>query len=150
MKTGVLPAISIAVVILGFTWLTRQQQVGNIQTELYATIVGLTSLVLGAWSWNVTRGFFKQDSNQKTLKNSNDSLTIAHEPNQKNNPISLSKRELEVLLLLADGLSNQEMAEKLFVSVNTVKTHLARLYDKLGAKRRTEALQIARKLNFIP
>ena len=59
-------------------------------------------------------------------------------------------RELEVLQLMADGLCNKEMAERLFISENTVKTHCSRLFDKLGAGRRTQAVQMARGLRLIP
>ena len=57
--------------------------------------------------------------------------------------LELTRRELEVLQLMADGLSNKEMAERLFISENTVKTHCSRLFDKLGAGRRTQAVQMA-------
>ena len=60
----------------------------------------------------------------------------------------LSQREREVLALLAQGLSNKELARALSVSENTVKTHLANLYAKLGARRRTEALAAARRLGL--
>lgn len=60
----------------------------------------------------------------------------------------LSPREMEVLLLMAEGKSNQEIADGLFVSANTVKTHLARIYEKLEVKRRTEAVSKARKLGI--
>jgi ATP/maltotriose-dependent transcriptional regulator MalT len=62
---------------------------------------------------------------------------------------SISKREYDVLELMARGLSNQEIAEKLFVSQNTVKTHLANLFVKLDAKRRTEAIHKAKELGLI-
>lgn len=61
----------------------------------------------------------------------------------------LSPREQHVLALLARGLSNKELARELGVSANTVKTHLANLYDKLGARRRTEAIAAARRLGLI-
>ena len=61
----------------------------------------------------------------------------------------LSDRELEVLQLLADGLSNQEIADKLFVSLNTTKTHLSNLYSKLHVKRRTQAVQKAREMSIL-
>jgi DNA-binding CsgD family transcriptional regulator len=61
---------------------------------------------------------------------------------------SLSVREREVLRLLAQGLSNKELARALSVSENTVKTHLANLYAKLGVGRRTEALAIARRFGL--
>lgn len=64
--------------------------------------------------------------------------------------LGLTPRELEILGLIATGLSNREIAEKLFVSENTVKTHSSRLFDKLGAKRRTQAVQVGKELGLIP
>ncbi len=64
--------------------------------------------------------------------------------------LAITKRELEILGLIAHGLSNREIAEKLFVSENTVKTHSSRLFDKLSAKRRTQAVQRGKELGLIP
>lgn len=64
--------------------------------------------------------------------------------------LGITKRELEILELIAQGMSNREIAEKLFVSENTVKTHSSRLFDKLSAKRRTQAVQIAKENGLIP
>jgi DNA-binding CsgD family transcriptional regulator len=64
--------------------------------------------------------------------------------------LSLTPRELEVLNLIAEGLSTREMAGRLFVSENTVKTHTGRVLEKLGASRRTQAVQLAKQLNLIP
>ena len=64
--------------------------------------------------------------------------------------LGITPREREILELIAAGLSNREMAEKLFVSENTVKTHSSRLFDKLSAKRRTQAVQIGKDLGLIP
>ena len=64
--------------------------------------------------------------------------------------LGLSVRELEVLHELAAGHSNKEIAAQLHVSPNTVKTHVARLFEKLGAKRRTEAIRRARELGIVP
>jgi two-component system, NarL family, response regulator LiaR len=64
--------------------------------------------------------------------------------------IGITAREFEILELIAGGMSNREIAEKLFVSENTVKTHSSRLFDKLSAKRRTQAVQIAKELRLIP
>lgn len=64
--------------------------------------------------------------------------------------LGITARELEILQLIAGGMSNREIAEKLFVSENTVKTHSSRLLDKLSAKRRTQAVQIAKELRLIP
>ena len=63
---------------------------------------------------------------------------------------AITKRELEILELIAKGMSNREIAEKLFVSESTVKTHSSRLFDKLSAKRRTQAVQIGKELGLIP
>src|SRR5207244_4129290 len=63
--------------------------------------------------------------------------------------LGITPRELEILALIAAGLSNREIAEKLFVSENTVKTHSSRLFDKLSAKRRTQAVQIGKELGLI-
>lgn len=64
--------------------------------------------------------------------------------------LGISPRELEVLQALAAGLANKQIARQLGVSPNTVKTHVARLFDKLGAQRRTEAIRRARELGLVP
>jgi DNA-binding CsgD family transcriptional regulator len=69
---------------------------------------------------------------------------------QRLKDLGITKRELEILELIAQGMSNREIAEKLFVSENTVKTHSSRLFDKLSAKRRTQAVQIAKEIGLLP
>ncbi len=64
--------------------------------------------------------------------------------------LGITPREMEILEAIAAGLSNREMAERLFVSENTVKTHTARLFTKLSAKRRTQAVQRAKEAGLIP
>jgi ATP/maltotriose-dependent transcriptional regulator MalT len=64
--------------------------------------------------------------------------------------LGITPRELEILGLIAAGLSNREIAERIFVSENTVKTHANRLFDKLNAKRRTQAVQVGKELGLIP
>ena len=64
--------------------------------------------------------------------------------------LGITARELEILEAMAAGFSNREIAEKLFVSENTVKTHAGRLFDKLSAKRRTQAVQLAKDAGLIP
>jgi DNA-binding CsgD family transcriptional regulator len=63
--------------------------------------------------------------------------------------LEITPRELEVLALIADGLSNREMAGRLCVSENTVKTHCQRVFDKLGARRRTQAVQMGKSFGLI-
>lgn len=64
--------------------------------------------------------------------------------------LGLTPRELEILELIAQGLSNREIAERAYVSENTVKTHLSRVFDKLGARRRTQAVQLGKEFRLIP
>ena len=74
-------------------------------------------------------------------------FTLNH---QKLGDLGITPRELEILGLIAQGLSNREIAERLFVSENTVKTHSSRLFEKLSAKRRTQAVQLGKALGLIP
>ena len=69
---------------------------------------------------------------------------------QRISELGITPRELEILGLIASGLSNREIADRLFVSENTVKTHSSRLFDKLGAKRRTQAVQLGKEARLIP
>jgi len=64
--------------------------------------------------------------------------------------LGITPRELQILELIASGLSNREIAEKLFVTENTVKTHSSRLFDKLSARRRTQAVQLGKEFGLIP
>ena len=64
--------------------------------------------------------------------------------------LGITPRELEILALIAEGLSNKEIAARVFVSENTVKTHSSRVFDKLGARRRTQAVQLGKELRLIP
>jgi ATP/maltotriose-dependent transcriptional regulator MalT len=64
--------------------------------------------------------------------------------------LGITPRELEILGLIAQGLSNREIAARVFVSENTVKTHSSRIFDKLGARRRTQAVQIGKEMRLIP
>ncbi len=64
--------------------------------------------------------------------------------------LGITPRELEILTLIAEGLSNKQIAVRLFVSENTVKTHSSRVFDKLAVQRRTQAVQLARQLRLIP
>ena len=69
---------------------------------------------------------------------------------KKREDLGITPRELEILELIAEGMSNREIAEKLFVSENTVKTHSSRVFDKLGAKRRTQAVQFGKECGLLP
>ena len=64
--------------------------------------------------------------------------------------LGITPRELEILELIAQGLSNREIAGKLYVSENTIKTHCSHVFDKLGAKRRTQAVQLGKEFGLLP
>jgi len=69
---------------------------------------------------------------------------------KKRENLGITSRELEILELIAQGMSNREIAGRLFVSENTVKTHSSRVFDKLGAKRRTQAVQLGKEFGLLP
>jgi ATP/maltotriose-dependent transcriptional regulator MalT len=68
----------------------------------------------------------------------------------KREDLGITPREMEILALMAEGLSNREIATRLFVSENTVKTHSSRVFDKLGARRRTQAVQFGKQFGLLP
>jgi DNA-binding NarL/FixJ family response regulator len=121
---------------LGLQWLEFQFVVRTHATETYLVLIALAFMGLGVWVGS--RLFARQ-------------RTAPFEPNTRvRETIGVSNRELEVLTLLAQGRSNKEIARQLDVSPNTVKTHVANLFEKLEAKRRTEAILRARELGVIP
>lgn len=69
---------------------------------------------------------------------------------RKREDLHITRRELEILALIAQGLSNREIAKKLFLSESTVKTHSSRVFDKLGARRRTQAVQLGKESGLLP
>ncbi|MEW7278273.1 response regulator transcription factor [Aquimarina sp. 2201CG1-2-11] len=118
----------------------------------YSMITGYTSIEMVISGIAIVFFIIGILINKKILNNSTkESLTTSTEINhQKIKDIGLSKREYEVLCQIAEGLSNKEIAIKLFVSENTIKTHVSKVLLKLDAKRRTQAIQIAKELQIIP
>ena len=115
--------------------------------EIYGGIVALLFAGLGIWlGLKLTRP--KETVVVKEVR------VPAVEPFVQNTErvqaLGLTPRELEILGLIARGLSNKEIAGQLFVSENTVKTHSSRVFDKLNARRRTQAVQIAKEQGLIP
>jgi two-component system, NarL family, response regulator LiaR len=121
--------------------------------EIYGALIAALFAGIGIWL-GVTL----------TRKNPSAGLKKAQGPTGKEVPVAspfvvdearmkasgLTPREIEILGLIASGLSNREIAARLFVSENTVKTHSSRLFDKLGAKRRTQAVQFGKAAGLIP
>ena len=120
--------------------------------EIYGGLTALLFAALGIWlGLKLTRKeevvLFKEVVKEVPVRLDLSEPFIVNEEQLKQ--FGITKRELEILELIAQGMSNREIAEKLFVSENTVKTHSSRLFDKLGAKRRTQAVQIAKERGLI-
>jgi DNA-binding CsgD family transcriptional regulator len=115
--------------------------------EIYGGLIALVFAILGIWlGLKLTR---KEEV--VVVKEVAVLTTQPFAVNQERlRELSITKRELEILALIARGMSNREIAEKLFVSENTVKTHSSRLFDKLSVKRRTQAVQIGKEMGLIP
>ena len=117
-------------------WLQFRLLVRTHAVEAYVVLVAAVFLGLGVW---LGTKLFRR------------APVVPFVPNtQVRQTLGISDRELEVLALLAAGRSNKEIARRLAVSPNTVKTHLTKLFAKLEARRRTEAIQRARELGIIP
>jgi len=121
--------------------------------ELYGGLIALLFAGLGIWlGLKLTRK--EQIIVERELIVEREVRIPAGSPftlNEENlRELTITKRELEILQLIANGLSNREIAEQLFVSENTVKTHSSRLFDKLDARRRTQAVQRGKELGLIP
>jgi DNA-binding CsgD family transcriptional regulator len=115
--------------------------------EIYGGLIAATFAVLGIWL-----GLKLTGRHQKVVVR--EVPVPAGEPfiadERKREELCITRRELEILELIAQGMSNREIAEKLFVSENTVKTHSSRVFDKLGAKRRTQAVQLGKEFGLLP
>ncbi|HRK52995.1 MAG TPA: LuxR C-terminal-related transcriptional regulator [Cyclobacteriaceae bacterium] len=138
-KTIFLYGLALAVLILIMRVIEYRFLVRDLTLEFYIGIVAVFFTALGIWVG---------------LRFTRKKVVVIHPEFQFNekeqSQRGISKRELEVLELMAQGLANQEIADKLFVSLNTVKTHSSNLFSKLGVSRRTQAIQKAKELNLIP
>lgn len=114
--------------------------------EIYGGLTAVTFAVLGIWlGLKLTRP--KEKIVLKEVPVAVQQLFVLDD--KKREGLGITRRELEILELIAQGMSNREIAQKLFVSENTVKTHSSRVFDKLGAKRRTQAVQLGKEMGLI-
>lgn len=146
-KSVILYGLFLAIMLCLLKWLELRFIVMNHAFEIYAGTIAVIFTGLGIWlALKLTK--------PKTILIEKEVLSEKSETFLINEKeiirLNISKRELEVLQLMSEGLSNQEIAERLFVSLNTIKTHNARLFAKLEVKRRTQAIEIAKKLGLIP
>ncbi len=119
------------------------------QLEVYAGVVALIFTGLGIWlAFKLNKPKTQTVIIEKEVPVPKQINFILNEDELRK--LNLSKRELEVLELMAAGLSNKEIAEKLFVSLNTIKTHSAQIFEKMEVKRRTQAVEMAKRLSIIP
>ena len=127
--------VILAAASLALRWLEYRYLVRTYSVEVYVALVAIAFLGLGVWAG---ARLFRRAPPAPFAPNTRVQQTLG-----------ISARELEVLGLLASGKSNKETARSLEVSPNTVKTHVASLYEKLQVKRRTEAIGRARELGMI-
>lgn len=131
--------MAMAILIFMLKYLEYRLFIRDLSTEFYVGIVAVLFTILGVWAGlRLTRKKIVLVGPEFVFNT--DALR----------QLEISKREHEVLELLAQGHSNQEIADKLFVSLNTIKTHISNLFSKLDVKRRTQAVQKSKNLRLIP
>ena len=148
-KAIILYGISLALLLFLLRWLELRFIIFQHSFEIYIGFIAIIFTVLGIWlalklskpkiETVVIEKEVYLDRNEEFVLNT--SLIFQ---------LELSRREMEILGLLAQGHSNQEIATKLFISLSTAKTHIQNLFEKLDVKRRTQAVEKAKRLNLIP
>ncbi len=153
-KATIVYSISLAFLLFLLKWLELRFIIFDHSFEIYIGVIAVIFTALGIWlALNLSKP--KPDSyrvetvvvEKEVYVNRNENFVL---DTSLVSQLELSKRELEILSLLSQGHSNQEIAVKLFVSVSTVKTHIQNLFEKLDVKRRTQAVEKAKRLNLIP
>jgi NarL family two-component system response regulator LiaR len=148
-KATILYSISLAFLLFLLKWLELRFIIFDHSFEIYIGFIAVIFTALGIWlALKLSKPKIQTVVVEKEVyihRNENfvlDTALVAR--------LELSKRELEILGLLAQGHSNQEIGVRLFVSVSTVKTHIQHLFEKLAVKRRIQAVEKAKRLNLIP
>ena len=148
-KHIILYGISLAILLFLLKWLELRFIIIDHAFEIYIGAIALIFTSLGIWlAIKLTKPKIKTIIVEKEIPAGNINGFICNEGEQ--NRLGLSRRELEVIQLMAEGLSNQEIAGRLFVSLNTIKTHTSRIFEKMDVKRRTQAVEKAKRLSLIP
>lgn len=137
LKTVLIYGFALAAGAIALQWLEYQIWARTHASTVYVALIAAAFLGLGIW---VGRSLFHSEPR-----------TGEFTPNERaQSSLGITERERQVLQLLADGRSNKEIAARLGLSPNTVKTHVARLFEKLRVARRTQAIQLARELGLVP
>jgi NarL family two-component system response regulator LiaR len=119
--------------------------------EIYGGLTAATFAVLGIWLGIKLTATKERVVVKEVPVPAGEPAVDQFIPDQrKRADLGITPREFEILELIAQGMSNREIAGKLFVSENTVKTHSSRVFDKLGAKRRTQAVQLGKQFGLLP
>ena len=114
---------------------------GNVKLEVIVAIVAFIFFFVGL--------YFNNQAEKKTIPATTEPPGSSQIDYDQIKKVGLTQREHDVLVKMADGLSNQEIAAQLFLSESTVKTHVSNILFKLDAKRRTQAVQAAKKLKIV-
>jgi two-component system, NarL family, response regulator LiaR len=142
-------SISLAVLLFILKWLELRFIIFTHSFEVYIGFIALIFTGLGIWlALKLSKPKIQTVVVEKPVYVARTENFVLN--SSAISELEISKRELEILGLLAEGCSNQEIGEKLFVSLSTVKTHIQNLFEKLDVKRRTQAVEKARRLNIIP
>jgi len=148
-KATIVYSICLAFLLFLLKWLELRFIIFDHSFEIYIGFIALIFTALGIWlALKLSKPRIETVVVEKEVYvNRNENFVL---DTSLVSQLALSKRELEILSLLAQGHSNQEIAAKLFVSLSTVKTHIQNLFEKLDVKRRTQAVEKAKRLNLIP
>jgi len=146
-KHILLYGISLAVLLLLLKWMEWHFLILQHSFEIYAGGIAVLFTGLGIWlAMKLTSPKIKTVIVEKPVYTNNNFALNTAELER----LRISARELEVLQLMATGLSNQQIAERLFVSLNTIKTHTSNLFLKLEVERRTQAIEKGKRLSLMP
>ena len=147
-KTIILYSISLALLLFFLKWLELRYIIFTHSLEIYAACIAVLFTALGIWlALKLSKPKIETVIVEREVRvNSNENIV----PDVSLiSQLEITKRELEILNLLAQGHSNQEIAATLFVSLSTVKTHNQNLFEKLDVKRRIQAVEKAKRLHLI-
>jgi DNA-binding CsgD family transcriptional regulator len=140
--------ISMALLLFLIKWLEAHFIVFNYRLDFFIGTIAIIFTILGIWlALKLVKPTVVTHIIEKEVYLDNLSQTVINQ--QEISRLGISKRELDVLNLMATGLSNEEIAGKLFIGLNTVKTHSSNIFLKLDVKRRTQAVEKAKRLNII-
>lgn len=147
-KSTMLYGIFLALLLFLMKWLEFRFMVINHTLEIYIGLIAIIFTALGIWlALKLTKPKKETIIIEKEIYVSD--AEFIQDRNQLEK-LNLSKREMEVLELIAQGCSNQEIASQLFVSLPTIKSHSSKLFEKLDVNRRTQAVEKAKRLKLIP